>query len=113
MNRLIPALNLTKLRNRLALAVLAAGCAFASVPTASAQFGGRSGMASMFTPDFLPRDLPIFVDALALEEWQRPVLEVLLQDYDTNFNPPPMACVPRWLPSRRSPPARTPSASSR
>ena len=86
MNRLIPALNLTKLRNRLALAVLAAGCAFASVPTASAQFGGRSGMASMFTPDFLPRDLPIFVDALALEEWQRPVLEVLLQDYDTNFN---------------------------
>jgi hypothetical protein len=85
-NRLIPALNLTKLRNRLALAVLAAGCAFASVPTASAQFGGRSGMASMFTPDFLPRDLPIFVDALALEEWQRPVLEVLLQDYDTNFN---------------------------
>jgi hypothetical protein len=84
--RLIPTLNLTKLRNRIALAVLAAGCAFASVPTASAQFGGRSGMASMFTPDFLPRDLPIFVDALALEEWQRPVLEVLLQDYDTNFN---------------------------
>ncbi|MFN5497431.1 MAG: hypothetical protein ACK5C3_12750 [bacterium] len=86
MTRLIPTLNLTKLRNRIALAVLAAGCAFASVPTASAQFGGRSGMASMFTPDFLPRDLPIFVDALALEEWQRPVLEVLLQDYDTNFN---------------------------
>ena len=86
MNSLIPALNFAKLRNRLALAVLAAGCAFASVPTASAQFGGRSGMASMFTPDFLPRDLPIFVDALVLEEWQRPVLEVLLQDYDTNFN---------------------------
>jgi Spy/CpxP family protein refolding chaperone len=84
--RLIPTLNLTKLRNRIALAVLAAGCAFASVPTASAQFGGRSGMASMFTPDFLPRDLPIFVDALSLEEWQRPVLEVLLQDYDTDFN---------------------------
>lgn len=86
MTRMIAALNLTKIRNRLALAVLAAGCAFASVPTASAQFGGRSGMASMFTPDFLPRDLPIFVDSLSLEEWQRPVLEVLLQDYDTNFN---------------------------
>jgi hypothetical protein len=84
-NRLIPAVNLTQIRNRIALAVVVAGCAFANVPTASAQFGGKSGMASMFTPDFLPRDLPIFVDALALEEWQRPVLEVLLQDYDTNF----------------------------
>jgi len=68
------------------LGALALGCALASAPMAHAQFGGRSGMASMFTPDFLPRDLPIFVDALGLEEWQRPVLEVFLQDYDTNFN---------------------------
>lgn len=77
---------LSRFRNRLALGAIALGCALAAAPTADAQFGGRSGMASMFTPDFLPRDLPIFVDALGLEEWQRPVLEVFLQDYDTNFN---------------------------
>ena len=85
MNSLIRCLTLHTIRTRLAVTALAVACALAGTPTAEAQFGGRSGMASMFTPDFLPRDLPIFVDALALEEWQRPVLEVLLQDYDTNF----------------------------
>ena len=77
---------MTKIRTRLALTALALGCAFASAPVAEAQFGGRSGMASLFTPDFLPRDMPVFVDSLALEEWQRPVLEVLLQDYETGFS---------------------------
>lgn len=73
------------LRTRLAAAVLAAGVALAAAPAATAQFGGRSGMATLFTPDFLPRDLPVFVDALQLEEWQRPILEALLDDYNTNF----------------------------
>jgi len=43
-------------------------------------------MAALFVPDFLPRDLPVFVDALGLEEWQRPILETLLDDYKTNFD---------------------------
>ncbi|MEY3142268.1 MAG: hypothetical protein RLY21_761 [Planctomycetota bacterium] len=85
MNSLISSLTLRTIRTRLAVTAIAVGCALAGASTAEAQFGGRSGMASMFTPDFLPRDLPIFVDALSLEEWQRPVLEVLLQDYDANF----------------------------
>lgn len=73
------------LRLPLASAVLAAGIALAAAPTASAQFGGRSGMATLFIPDYLPRDLPVFVDALSLEEWQRPILEALLEDYNTSF----------------------------
>ena len=85
MTSLIRCLTLPSIRTRLAVTAIAVGCALTGTPTAEAQFGGRSGMASMFTPDFLPRDLPIFVDALSLEEWQRPVLEVLLQDYDANF----------------------------
>lgn len=73
------------LRSRLATAVLAAGIAVAVAPSAMAQFGGRSGMATMFVPDFMTRDLPVFVDALQLEEWQRPILEALLDDYNTTF----------------------------
>ena len=74
-----------KFRTTLATAVIAAGLACAANPTASAQVS-RGGMASLFIPDFLPRDLPVFVDALALEEWQRPILETLLDDYKTNFD---------------------------
>lgn len=76
----------TQIRTRLAVAAIGLCAALATAPTADAQFGGRSGMASMFTPDFLPRDLPVFVDALGLEEWQRPILEVLLDEYQTNFD---------------------------
>lgn len=74
------------LRTRLAAVALALGAAWTAVPAAEAQFGGRSGMASLFTPDFLRRDLPVFVDSLGLEEWQKPILEALLEDYETNFN---------------------------
>ena len=73
-------------RVRLVATAIGIGATLAMAPSASAQFGGRSGMASMFTPDFLPRDLPVFVDALTLEEWQRPILELLIDEYGTNFN---------------------------
>lgn len=85
MNPLKNLLASTTIRTRLATAVLAAGMALAAAPSAQAQFGGRSGMATLFVPDFLPRDLPVFVDSLQLEEWQRPILEALLDDYNTNF----------------------------
>lgn len=74
-----------KFRMMLSAAVVAAGLACAATPSASAQIS-RGGMASLFVPDFLPRDLPVFVDALTLEEWQRPILETLLDDYKTNFD---------------------------
>lgn len=78
--------SLAPVRTRVAVVALAIGSALLPATSAEAQFGGRSGMATMFTPDFMMRDLPVFVDSLALEEWQRPVLEVLLQDYETSFN---------------------------
>jgi len=67
-------------------AVLASTAVISLAPTAQAQFGGRGGMAQMFIPEYLSRDLPVFVDSLQLEDWQRPILEALLDDYDTNFN---------------------------
>lgn len=72
------------IRTKFAVAVLAGSlaCGFASTVEAQAS---RGGIAALFVPDFLPRDLPVFVDALGLEEWQRPILEALLEDYGTNF----------------------------
>ncbi|MCP4834053.1 MAG: hypothetical protein GY895_04750 [Phycisphaera sp.] len=51
---------------------------------ARAQFGS-AGFADAFRPEFLDRDMPLFVEQLQLEDWQRPIVEVLLQDYATSF----------------------------
>ncbi len=50
-----------------------------------AQFGGRSAMMQAADPDIWARDLPIFVESLQLEEWQRPIMEMLVEDYLANF----------------------------
>lgn len=52
---------------------------------ASAQFGGQSGFADAFTPDYLRRDMTLFNTYLELEDWQRPIIEVLLEDYHASF----------------------------
>jgi hypothetical protein len=51
---------------------------------ARAQFGS-AGFADAFRPEFLDRDMPLFVEQLQLEDWQRPIVEILLQDYATSF----------------------------
>jgi hypothetical protein len=85
--RLTSIVSTASLRSRLATAVLAAGLAFTIVPASVAEAQiARGGMAALFVPDFLPRDLPVFVDSLGLEEWQRPIMETLLDDYQTTFN---------------------------
>lgn len=61
----------------LAVAVLAA--------PASGQFGGDAGLADAFRQDFYRRDLVIFNDVLDLEDWQRPIVEILLEDYAASF----------------------------
>lgn len=53
---------------------------------ASAQFGGRGGFAQAFQPDIMQRDVTLMTSSLGLEEWQRPIVEALLQDYMSNFN---------------------------
>lgn len=73
-------------RARLAIAAfVVAAAAFAAVP-AHAQFGGRASFAGAFQPDIMQRDLPLMVQTLGLEDWQRPVIETLLDDYISNFN---------------------------
>ncbi len=86
MNRPIRSNLAVSFRVRLVATAIGIGATLATAPNASAQFGGSSGMASMFTPDFLPRDLPVFFDTLQLEEWQRPVLEQLIDEYVVGFH---------------------------
>jgi len=70
---------------RLGLVATVALAAMAAEPT-RAQFGGQAGLADAFRPDFLARDMNLFVETLTIEEWQRPILETLLQDYQDSFN---------------------------
>lgn len=53
---------------------------------AMAQFGGQAGFSEAFQRDFFRRDMQLFVDYLRLEDWQRPVIEVLLDDYQVSFD---------------------------
>lgn len=52
---------------------------------AAAQFGGDAGLANAFRQDFYRRDLLIFNEVLDLEDWQRPIIDVLLDDYAASF----------------------------
>ncbi len=56
-------------------------CAF----PARAQMGLQAGFVEAFQPDYLKRDMTLFIDHLALEEWQQPTVESLLGDYTADF----------------------------
>ena len=73
--------------------VLTCTC-FISAP-ATAQFGSQAGFAEAFQKDFLRRDMQLFVDYLRLEDWQRPIIEVLLDDYQISFDAGTDACKDR------------------
>ena len=73
-------------RMRTLIASVAVATAIAMAAPAQAQFGGRAGFGEAFVPDILQRDLPLMTSSLQLEEWQRPVVEALLQDYVTAFS---------------------------
>lgn len=51
-----------------------------------AQFGSRSLMTQAFEPYVKQRDLPILMETLQLEEWQRPIVDTLVEDYLASFN---------------------------
>ncbi|MDA1008846.1 MAG: hypothetical protein O2800_07610 [Planctomycetota bacterium] len=68
----------------IALCVLSL-CALAPLPIASAQFGGELGFREAFRPDFLNRDIELFATVLELEEWQKPIIEILLDDYQSEY----------------------------
>ena len=73
--------------NRLhATVVTASLLLFAPIaPVAMAQFGGRAGFSEALKPDLLPRDMTMIVETLKLEEWQRPIVQSLLEDYQISF----------------------------
>ena len=54
-------------------------------PVAMAQFGGKAGFSEALRPDLLPRDMTMIVETLKLEEWQRPIVQSLLEDYQMSF----------------------------
>jgi hypothetical protein len=58
---------------------------FILAPLASAQFGGKAGFSEAFKPDLLPRDMTMIVETLKLEDWQRPIVQSLLEDYKDSF----------------------------
>lgn len=62
---------------------------------ATAQFGSQAGFAEAFQKDFLRRDMQLFVDYLRIEDWQRPIIEVLLDDYQITFDAGTEACKDR------------------
>ncbi|MFO0872613.1 MAG: hypothetical protein U0575_01395 [Phycisphaerales bacterium] len=72
-------------RLRLLVGATAVVAAASVAAPASAQFGAQSGFAEAFKPDFLNRDMAVFNEFLALEEWQRPIIETLLEDYNVSF----------------------------
>jgi hypothetical protein len=76
---------------RSALASTALACALVGplavqTSSASAQFGGRADLDTALNPDFYSRDIQLFVESLGLEDWQRPILEAMLDDYKVSFD---------------------------
>ena len=76
---------LRRLKSSVLVAALSMGTAMTFSTPASAQFGSQAGFADSFRPEFLDRDMPLFVEILKLEDWQRPIVEVLLQDYMVSY----------------------------
>ncbi|MBU3729563.1 MAG: hypothetical protein FGM37_10015 [Phycisphaerales bacterium] len=52
---------------------------------AAPQLGQSAGFTEAFQPDFLARDMDLIVETLELEEWQRTILQSLLDDYQNDF----------------------------
>jgi hypothetical protein len=72
--------------SRLLLGGAVLALSLAVTPAAHAQFGGRASFGEAFQPDILQRDLTLMISTLHLEDWQRPILETLVEDYMTAFN---------------------------
>jgi hypothetical protein len=72
------------MRHLLRPLVCCASIALASL-SASAQFGGKAGFSQAFKPDIQARDMSLLVETLKIEDWQRPIVETLLEDYTASF----------------------------
>ena len=59
---------------------------------ASAQFGAQAGFNEVFQPDYYRRDMQLFMDYLKLEPWQKPIVEMMLEDYQISFEVGTQTC---------------------
>ncbi|MBL9141160.1 MAG: hypothetical protein JNK53_04780 [Phycisphaerae bacterium] len=80
------AVQTVRLGTRQFMAGIVVSAALVASSAATAQFGGRAHFGEAFQPDILQRDLPLMVESLQLEEWQRPILEAMLSDYTAGFH---------------------------
>ncbi len=65
--------------------LLILGSLLAATLPAAAQFGGEAGFRKAFQQDYLSRDIELINEYLMLEEWQKPIIEILLEDYQTAY----------------------------
>lgn len=72
------------MKHSLFAALIVAGAIVAS-PLSHAQFGSRSLMVQAFEPYIMQRDMPLMVAILDLDETQRPIVDMLLEDYMASF----------------------------
>ncbi len=79
-NRCLNALTRASIRPLLVIASV-----LASTLPAAAQFGGEAGFRKAFQQDYLSRDIELINEYLLLEEWQKPIVEILLEDYQTAY----------------------------
>jgi len=70
---------------RFLLAAAVAAASLAITPSVHAQLPREAGFGEIFSTDFMPGDMSLFVDFLVLEDWQKPVLEALLADYQSEY----------------------------
>lgn len=70
---------------RFVLVAALAATSFTGLRTAHAQLPREAGFSEIFSTDFMPKDMVLFVDFLELEDWQKPVLEALLTDYQAEY----------------------------
>ncbi|MSQ90094.1 MAG: hypothetical protein EXS01_01695 [Phycisphaerales bacterium] len=56
-----------------------------STNSTHAQMGLQAGFVEAFQPDYLNRDVTLFVEFLELEDWQQPTVESLVNDYSGDF----------------------------
>ena len=73
-----------KTHTRIFLAAITV-CVGLSAPPAQAQLGLQAGFVEAFQPDYMNRDITLFVDFLILEDWQVPTVETLMKDYSDDF----------------------------
>ena len=59
---------------------------------ASAQFGAQAGFNEVFQPDYYRRDMQLFMDYLKLEPWQKPIVEMMIEDYQISFDAGTQSC---------------------